>query len=68
MHLWQPRKSETPPCQREACDIQACLQSNGYNEARCKRVIEALRVCCQRLRETGGTSSACPRRADRSNV
>jgi hypothetical protein len=60
--------SERPPCQREACDIQACLQSSGYNEARCKRFIEALRLCCQKLREEGRTSTACPRQVDRSRV
>ncbi len=38
-----------PPCQREACQIQACLEKNGYDSARCEKEIELMRRCCQRI-------------------
>ncbi|XP_072180329.1 cx9C motif-containing protein 4-like [Diadema setosum] len=37
------------PCQRQACDIQACLQAYKYNEAKCIHVIEAMRKCCDKF-------------------
>ncbi|KAL2101184.1 hypothetical protein ACEWY4_002945 [Coilia grayii] len=34
------------PCQKQACEIQKCLQANKYIESRCADVIEAMRKCC----------------------
>ncbi|XP_063072830.1 cx9C motif-containing protein 4 [Engraulis encrasicolus] len=34
------------PCQRQACEIQKCLQANKYIESRCADVIEEMRKCC----------------------
>lgn len=50
-------------CQKEACAIQDCLQSNGYNEDRCSRLIDNLYKCCKKFYaenpEIG--SRCCPR-------
>ncbi|CAI9151032.1 unnamed protein product [Rangifer tarandus platyrhynchus] len=36
------------PCQKQACEIQKCLQANNYMESKCQAVIEELRKCCAR--------------------
>ncbi|XP_028824479.1 cx9C motif-containing protein 4 [Denticeps clupeoides] len=42
----QTEMSRKEPCQKQACDIQKCLQENLYSEVRCSHVIEAMRRCC----------------------
>ncbi|XP_059105956.1 cx9C motif-containing protein 4 [Peromyscus eremicus] len=34
------------PCQKQACEIQKCLQANNYMESKCQAVIQELRKCC----------------------
>ncbi|XP_039343600.1 cx9C motif-containing protein 4 isoform X3 [Mauremys reevesii] len=34
------------PCQKQACEIQKCLQANNYQEARCEAVLQEMRRCC----------------------
>ncbi|BEI80649.1 hypothetical protein CcaverHIS002_0111780 [Cutaneotrichosporon cavernicola] len=36
----------TQACQAEACAIQACLDRNGYNEAKCQSAVRKLYECC----------------------
>ncbi|XP_015988963.1 cx9C motif-containing protein 4 [Rousettus aegyptiacus] len=36
------------PCQKQACEIQKCLQANDYRESKCQAVIQELRKCCAR--------------------
>ncbi|KAL0615020.1 Cx9C motif-containing protein 4 [Plecturocebus cupreus] len=33
-------------CQKQACEIQKCLQANNYVESKCQAVIQELRKCC----------------------
>ncbi|KAK6457670.1 Cx9C motif-containing protein 4, mitochondrial [Scheffersomyces xylosifermentans] len=52
------------PCKPEACAIQNCLQTNGYNEAKCTKVIDQLYLCCKQFYEKNGkesTSVCCPK-------
>ncbi|XP_030430305.1 cx9C motif-containing protein 4 isoform X1 [Gopherus evgoodei] len=45
-----PRSSvdmpQKDPCQKQACEIQKCLQANNYLEARCEAVLQEMRRCC----------------------
>ena len=51
------------PCKPEACAIQDCLQSNGYNEAKCTKLIDKLYLCCKQFYETNGPqqTTCCPK-------
>ncbi|KAL2269923.1 hypothetical protein VTJ83DRAFT_2107 [Remersonia thermophila] len=63
MGLEQDLQSD-PPCHPRACAIQDCLTKNGYNEARCTKVVDALYECCRVFYERNGdqaTSASCPR-------
>ncbi|XP_063845588.1 cx9C motif-containing protein 4-like [Scylla paramamosain] len=42
------------PCQRQACDIQECLQRNRYQEAACETQITALQECCKKWYKESG--------------
>ncbi|KAK2826940.1 hypothetical protein Q7C36_017866 [Tachysurus vachellii] len=44
------------PCQKQACDIQKCLQANNYSESRCEDVIRAMMKCCEAQK---GKDSVC---------
>ncbi|CAL9693130.1 unnamed protein product [Knipowitschia caucasica] len=35
------------PCQKQACEIQKCLQANKYLENMCEDVIREMRRCCK---------------------
>ncbi|XP_065143348.1 cx9C motif-containing protein 4 [Paramisgurnus dabryanus] len=48
--------SQKDPCQKQACEIQKCLQANRYNESRCESVIQAMRKCCE---AHAGENSVC---------
>ncbi len=37
------------PCQREACSIQACLDKHSYDDQKCQKEIELMRLCCKRV-------------------
>lgn len=37
------------PCQKQACDLQVCLQGAKYQEEKCAKFIEALRNCCKKF-------------------
>ncbi|KAH6649958.1 hypothetical protein F5144DRAFT_554818 [Chaetomium tenue] len=53
-----------PPCHPRACAIQDCLTKNGYNEARCAKLVDALYECCQAFYEKNGDSAvtaSCPK-------
>ncbi|XP_078612978.1 cx9C motif-containing protein 4-like [Branchiostoma floridae x Branchiostoma japonicum] len=41
-------KEKPDPCQRQACDIQVCLQANNYKESRCESVLRAMERCCEK--------------------
>ncbi|XP_005674087.1 cx9C motif-containing protein 4 [Sus scrofa] len=45
------------PCQKQACEIQKCLQANNYMESKCQAVIQELRKCCARY--PTGRSRVC---------
>ncbi|XP_066212156.1 cx9C motif-containing protein 4 isoform X1 [Saccopteryx leptura] len=45
------------PCQKQACEIQKCLQANNYMESKCQAVIQELRKCCARYPK--GRSAVC---------
>ncbi|XP_005994802.1 cx9C motif-containing protein 4 [Latimeria chalumnae] len=34
------------PCQKQACEIQKCLQANNYLEDKCAHLIREMRKCC----------------------
>ncbi|PIA14648.1 hypothetical protein COEREDRAFT_20841, partial [Coemansia reversa NRRL 1564] len=51
-----------PACQDEACQLQDCLWKNDFQEARCKRALQALEKCCNKLLDNGGSSRCCPAR------
>ncbi|ORZ05412.1 hypothetical protein BCR42DRAFT_428250 [Absidia repens] len=57
-----PPKEGPPPCQQFACAIQDCLQRNDYQEAKCQKSMKALRDCCEKLLEQGGSSTCCPQK------
>ncbi|XP_020388889.1 cx9C motif-containing protein 4 isoform X2 [Rhincodon typus] len=39
--------SPKDPCQKQACEIQKCLQAHHYQESRCQHVIEEMHKCCK---------------------
>ncbi|XP_072914433.1 cx9C motif-containing protein 4 [Hemitrygon akajei] len=39
--------STKDPCQKQACEIQKCLQAHHYQESKCQRVIQDMRECCK---------------------
>ena len=43
---------ENGPCQRLACEIQECLQRNGYQQQRCAAAIKRFNECKQRWEES----------------
>ncbi|XP_034046037.1 cx9C motif-containing protein 4 [Thalassophryne amazonica] len=45
------------PCQKQACDIQKCLQANRYVQSMCEDVIREMRRCCET--QTPGISITC---------
>ncbi|KAI5934460.1 cx9C motif-containing protein 4 [Manis javanica] len=45
------------PCQKQACEIQKCLQANNYMESKCQAVIHELLKCCARYPK--GRSLVC---------
>ncbi|XP_053435509.1 cx9C motif-containing protein 4 [Nycticebus coucang] len=45
------------PCQKQACEIQKCLQANNYMESKCQAVIQELRKCCAQYAK--GRSLVC---------
>ncbi|KAK4143282.1 Cx9C motif-containing protein 4, mitochondrial [Dichotomopilus funicola] len=45
-------------------DLQNCLTKNGYNEAKCTKLVEALYQCCSAFYEKNGdgaTTVSCPK-------
>ncbi|CAI5756596.1 unnamed protein product [Candida verbasci] len=51
-------------CKAQACAIQDCLQSNGYNESKCTKQIDKLYKCCKQFYEENGKdakSVCCPK-------
>lgn len=41
-----PQKKQLGPCKQQACDIQACISKNNYQEKHCLAEIAALVACC----------------------
>ncbi|KAK1837320.1 DUF1903-domain-containing protein [Podospora conica] len=53
-----------PPCFPRACAIQDCLTKNGYNQAKCEKLVDALYECCQAFYQKQGddaSSVCCPK-------
>lgn len=53
-----------PPCHPQACAIQACIQKNNYDEAKCQRQIDALYECCNKFYQKEGDDAStvsCPK-------
>ncbi|SMQ46829.1 unnamed protein product [Zymoseptoria tritici ST99CH_3D7] len=53
-----------PPCHPLACAIQDCIQKNNYDEAMCKKQIDALYECCNLFYKKEGddaTTVSCPK-------
>jgi hypothetical protein len=49
---------------RLSLTLQDCLTKNGYNEARCAKLVDALYECCQAFYEKNGDNAAtasCPK-------
>ncbi|KAI9295887.1 hypothetical protein K502DRAFT_201176 [Neoconidiobolus thromboides FSU 785] len=55
-------KSNKNLCQKEACQLQTCLQNKQYQEAKCQEYITALRECCKKILDEGKTSTCCPKK------
>jgi len=56
----------TAPCPAAQCAIQNCLQKNGYNEARCSALIDALYECCTEMYKRKGLAEknvCCPQKS-----
>lgn len=56
--------SENSTCKPQACAIQNCLESNGYNESKCTKIIDELYKCCKQFYEDDGPdakSVCCPK-------
>ncbi|KAL8592465.1 hypothetical protein ACOMHN_021407 [Nucella lapillus] len=51
-----PQATKPDPCQRQACDIQKCLQAHHYQESQCGEVIRAMLQCCAKY---GDRESVC---------
>ncbi|XP_030911975.1 cx9C motif-containing protein 4 [Geospiza fortis] len=49
--------SRKDPCQKQACEIQKCLQVNNYVESKCEAALQEMRKCCARF--TKGRSICC---------
>nr|XP_033801345.1 cx9C motif-containing protein 4 [Geotrypetes seraphini]XP_033801346.1 cx9C motif-containing protein 4 [Geotrypetes seraphini]XP_033801347.1 cx9C motif-containing protein 4 [Geotrypetes seraphini]XP_033801348.1 cx9C motif-containing protein 4 [Geotrypetes seraphini] len=49
--------AQKDPCQKQACEIQKCLQANNYMESKCEAVIKEMLLCCARLPK--GKSISC---------
>ncbi|XP_064569210.1 cx9C motif-containing protein 4 isoform X1 [Zonotrichia leucophrys gambelii] len=49
--------SRKDPCQKQACEIQKCLQANNYVESKCEAALQEMRKCCARF--TKGRSVCC---------
>ncbi|XP_056347525.1 cx9C motif-containing protein 4 isoform X2 [Oenanthe melanoleuca] len=49
--------SRKDPCQKQACEIQKCLQENNYLESKCEAVLQEMRKCCARYPK--GRSVCC---------
>ncbi|XP_065499104.1 cx9C motif-containing protein 4 [Caloenas nicobarica] len=49
--------SQKDPCQKQACEIQKCLQANNYMESKCETVLQEMRKCCARYPK--GRSICC---------
>ncbi|CAM9393842.1 unnamed protein product [Bubo scandiacus] len=49
--------SQKDPCQKQACEIQKCLQVNNYMESKCETVLQEMRKCCARYPK--GRSTCC---------
>ncbi|KAF5371671.1 hypothetical protein D9758_003535 [Tetrapyrgos nigripes] len=53
-----------PPCQAQACDLQACLNKNTYKPEKCDQHLRNLYLCCQRMYQESSDgkveSTACP--------
>ncbi|XP_014376117.1 cx9C motif-containing protein 4 [Alligator sinensis] len=45
------------PCQKQACEIQKCLQANNYMASKCEAVLHEMRRCCARYPK--GRSICC---------
>lgn len=55
---------EPNTCKPQACAIQNCLESNGYNESKCTKIIDELYKCCKQFYEDEGPdakSVCCPK-------
>ncbi|XP_009097708.1 cx9C motif-containing protein 4 isoform X2 [Serinus canaria] len=49
--------SQKDPCQKQACEIQKCLQANNYMESKCEAALQEMRKCCARFAR--GRSVCC---------
>ena len=47
------------PCKPLACDIQACIQRNQYQQERCDHLGRKLYECCAAYYERHGRDKAC---------
>ncbi|XP_076436001.1 cx9C motif-containing protein 4-like [Babylonia areolata] len=46
-----PQKPKADPCQKQACEIQKCLQAHKYQESQCEDVINAMLQCCAKFQD-----------------
>jgi hypothetical protein len=44
-----PAKQQLGPCKKQACEIQACLVAQNYQEQQCLAHIQALIDCCDEV-------------------
>ncbi|KAH8110564.1 DUF1903-domain-containing protein [Phellopilus nigrolimitatus] len=58
-------RTQEPPCQAEACDLQVCLNKNTYSPEKCDAHVRRLYECCRAMYDATdgkGESTACPNR------
>ncbi|KAJ7579042.1 DUF1903-domain-containing protein [Mycena floridula] len=61
-----PKNSDEPACQAQACSLHACLNKNTYKPEKCDSYVRELYECCQRMYEASGgqgDSTACPKKS-----
>lgn len=47
------------PCKPFACNIQACIQRNQFNQERCEHLVDQLYQCCQAFYAEHGKDVRC---------
>ncbi|XP_038631004.1 cx9C motif-containing protein 4 isoform X3 [Scyliorhinus canicula] len=60
--------STKDPCQKQACEIQKCLQAYNYQESKCQHVIQEMHKCCKTYAKTSICCSGFLKEEDRKRL